>query len=100
VVVWELEPEDEKALDFYEGYPRFYEKEDVKVILEDGTSITAMVYIMTDKILDRIHLNLPSRSYLETVREGYRAAGFDESFIEDALAISEKAIKKYPARFL
>jgi hypothetical protein len=100
VIVWELEPEDEKALDFYEGYPRFYEKEDVKVTLEDGTVITAMVYIMTDKILNRIHLNLPSKSYLETVREGYRAAGFDESFIDDALAISEKAIKKYPTSFL
>jgi hypothetical protein len=100
VVVWELEPEDEKALDFYEGYPRFYEKEDVKVTLEDGTIITAMVYIMTDKILDRIHLNLPSRSYLETVKEGYKAAGFDETFIDDALAISEKAIKKYPPKFL
>jgi hypothetical protein len=55
---------------------------------------------MTDKILNRIHLNLPSKSYLETVREGYRAAGFDESFIDDALAISEKAIKKYPTSFL
>jgi len=100
VVVWEIEPEDEKALDFYEGYPRFYEKEDVKVILEDGTTITAMVYIMTDKILDRIHLNLPSRSYLGTVRQGYKAAGFDEAFIEEALGVSEKAIKKYPPSFL
>jgi len=100
VVVWEIEQEDEKALDFYEGYPRFYEKQDVKVTLEDGTTIMAMVYIMTDKILDRIHLNLPSRSYLDTVREGYKAAGFDESFIEDAWVISEKAIKKYPPRFL
>jgi hypothetical protein len=34
------------------------------------------------------------------VKEGYKAAGFDETFIEDALAISEKAIKKYPPRFL
>jgi hypothetical protein len=100
VVVWELQPEDEKALDFYEGYPWFYEKEDVKVTMEDGTSIVAMVYIMTNKIQDRIHLNLPSRSYLETVKEGYRAAGFDEAFIEDALAISQKACKKYPSRFL
>ena len=100
VVVWEIEPEDEKALDFYEGYPRFYEKEDVKVTLEDGTTIMAMVYIMTDKIVDRIHLNLPSRSYLDTVRKGYKAAGFDDVFIEDALAISEKAIKKYPPSFL
>ena len=72
----------------------------MKVTLEDGTIITAMVYIMTDKILDRIHLNLPSRSYLETVKEGYRTAGFDEVVLQDALAISEKAIKKYPPSFL
>lgn len=30
----------------------------------------------------------------------FEAAGFDEAFIEDALAISEKAIKKYPPSFL
>lgn len=100
VVVWELQPEDEKALDFYEGYPRFYEKEYVKLTLEDGRTITAMVYIMTDKILERIHLNLPSKTYLETVREGYRDAGFDEGFIEEALAFSEKASKKYSSRFI
>jgi len=100
VVIWELEPEDEKALDFYEGYPRFYEKEDVKVTLENGRVIMAMVYIMTDKVLNRIHLNLPSKSYLHTVREGYRRAGFDEKFVEDALKVSEKAIKKDPPRYL
>jgi hypothetical protein len=100
VLVWELQPEDEKALDFYEGYPKFYDKEDVKVKLEDGTIVEAMVYIMTDKVMDRIYLNLPSRSYLETVKAGYHAAGFDEVFIEDALATSEKAIKKYPPSFL
>lgn len=99
VLVWELQPEDEKALDYYEGYPRFYVKQDVKVTMEDGTSIIAMVYIMTDKIHDRIHLNLPSRSYLKTVKEGYKTAGFDEAFIKDALAVSEKAIKNYPPSF-
>ena len=100
VVIWELEPEDEKALDFYEGYPRFYEKEDVKVTLEDEGVIMAMAYIMTDKVLDRIHLNLPSRSYLETVKVGYQAAGFDEKILEDAFKVSEKAIKKNPPRYL
>jgi len=100
VLIWELQPEDEKALDFYEGYPRFYEKKDVKVTLEDGAIVEVMVYIMTDKVMDRIYLNLPSRSYLETVKAGYHAAGFDEAFIEDALATSEKAIKKNPPSFL
>jgi len=92
VIVWELQPEDERALDYYEGYPRFYEKKDVKVTLEDGKTITAMVYIMTDKVLDRIHLNLPSKTYLDIVIEGYEDAGFDLKFIDEALEISDKAI--------
>lgn len=99
VVVWELQPEDEKALDFYEGYPKFYRKENAKIELEDGTILTAMVYIMTDKVLERIHLNLPRKSYLDTVKEGYRTAGFDEDFIQEALETSEKYIKRQPPRF-
>jgi len=100
VLVWELQPEDEEALDFYEGYPRFYVKEDVKVTLESGESVVAMVYIMTDKIPDRIHLNLPSSGYLKTVRAGYETAGFDEKYIDDALDISEREILKYPPTYL
>jgi len=92
VIVWELQPEDERALDYYEGFPRFYDKKDVKVTLENGKTITAMVYIMTDKVLDRIHLNLPSKAYLDTVKKGYEAAGFDLKFIDEALEISDKAI--------
>ncbi len=90
VLVWELQPEDEKALDYYEGYPRFYEKMEVELNLETGERITAMVYIMTDEVMERIQLNLPSRSYLETVRVGYARAGFDNKYIEAALDISRK----------
>lgn len=90
VLVWELQPEDEKALDYYEGYPRFYEKMEVELNLETGERITAMVYIMTDEVMERIQLNLPSRSYLETVRVGYAMAGFDNKYIEAALDISRK----------
>jgi hypothetical protein len=90
VLVWELQPEDEKALDYYEGYPRFYEKMEVKLNLETGERITAMVYIMTDEVMERIQLNLPSRSYLKTVRAGYAMAGFDNKYIEAALDISRK----------
>ena len=100
VVIWELQPEDEKALDFYEGYPNFYYKENVEVELENGEKVIAMIYIMTDKIKDRIHINLPSRRYLNVVKEGYQAAGFDSKFIDEALDISEKAIEENPPSFL
>jgi len=92
VLVWELLPGDEKALDYYEGYPRFYEKKELEVYLETGGVITAMVYIMTDEVMERIELNLPSRGYLETVKAGYKAAGFDKKHIEMALRISEREI--------
>ena len=94
VLVWELQQEDEKALDYYEGFPRFYYKENVVVKLESGEHIMAMVYIMTDKMKDRIHLNFPSRRYVDIVTAGYLEAGFDTAFIEDALEVSKKAIRK------
>jgi|BioPla2DNA2_1021312.scaffolds.fasta_scaffold13821_3 hypothetical protein len=55
------------------------------------TGITRrQAYIMTDEVMERIQLNLPSRSYLETVRVGYAMAGFDNKYIEAALDISRK----------
>jgi hypothetical protein len=45
-------------------------------------------------------LNLPSRSYLDTVIVGYEAAEFDLEFIDEALEISNKAIQKYPPKYI
>ena len=90
VVIWEIKPDDEKELDRYEGYPNFYEKEEIKVELETGERVTAMVYIMTDKIKDRIELNLPSKSYFEAVKEGYESFGFDLKYLHKALEASNK----------
>ncbi|MBV1819986.1 hypothetical protein [Clostridium cochlearium] len=50
--------------------------------------------IMSDKIKDRINLNLPSERYLKIVEEGYTVAGFDIRFIEEALNVSAEAISK------
>lgn len=94
ILVWEVRPKDEKALDIYEGFPNFYYKKDLEVELESGEIVTAMVYIMTDKIKDRINLNLPSERYSKIVEEGYTAAGFDIGFIEEALKVSAEAISE------
>jgi len=48
-----------------------------------------MVYIMTDKIKDRISLNMPSKNYLAAVKEGYREFGFDLKYLKEALDISK-----------
>ena len=90
VALWELQPEDEKALDRYEGYPSFYGKESIPVELDSGEIITAMVYVMTDRIPERIHLNLPSHQYLNIVKEGYKDFRFSNSYLDEALKISQK----------
>ncbi|MCL2697592.1 MAG: gamma-glutamylcyclotransferase [Oscillospiraceae bacterium] len=79
VLVWELQPKDEKALDVYEGYPRFYRKESVRVRLS-GKQVRAMVYIMNDG-----HpVSPPCTSYYNTIREGYLSAGFDLRILREA----------------
>ena len=47
VLVWEITPADEAALDRYEGWPFLYRKEMVKVKI-NGKSVKAMVYIMNE----------------------------------------------------
>ena len=88
VLIWELQEEDEEALDYYEGYPRFYEKEVLEVETESGDLIKVMVYIMTDKVEERIQLNAPSQRYLNSIFEGYKTAEFDTSILEETLKVS------------
>ncbi len=47
VLVWEITPVDESALDRYEGWPFLYRKETIKVKF-GGKTVKAMVYIMND----------------------------------------------------
>jgi len=80
VLLWEITPRDEEALDRYEGYPHFYRKETVTVPL-DGRPLEAMVYIMNEG-----HpLGIPSEYYLNTILEGYASAGFDRVILGKAV---------------
>ena len=85
VLLWELKEKDLQALDRYEGYPHFYRKENLEVEL-NGKTISAMVYIMNDG-----HpFGSPSDYYLNAIMEGYKSAGFDTEYLEQAV---EKSIR-------
>lgn len=84
--VWELMPQDEQALDWYEGYPSHYFKHDVTVQM-DGMAITTMAYIMDLKR----EFGLPFPQYYQTVREGYKDCGFDPEILDHAVMESAKA---------
>ena len=79
VGVWELEPEDEAALDRYEGYPYLYRKETVEVEVR-GKRVKAMVYLMNTG-----RPAMPSTGYYRTIAEGYDDTGLDIRYLEAAL---------------
>ena len=90
VVVWEIQEADEQSLDRYEGYPRFYFKQNVIVSLPHGRE-KAMVYIMDTRRCP----GLPSVTYTETIRQGYIDNDLDLSFFEESLRKCRIECKKY-----
>lgn len=85
VAVWEVTPGDEEALDFYEGYPRFYRKQDFKVVCKGirtkrRRTVNAFAYVMDA----RRPAGIPTLRYLETCLAGYAAFGFDRNVLLDA----------------
>ena len=96
VVVWKISDRDEKSLDRYEGYPKFYRKEIFPILLNGYKDMDAykagqkavqekvgeaMVYIMNDGF----PAQQPSSSYLDTVRSGYAAFNIDINYLMNAL---------------
>lgn len=92
VLVWKISGQDEKNLDRYEGYPRFYVKKDMKIAVtsldgEDLGEITAMVYIMSKKAVNDRSINpIPSRQYYSVLNAGYKRFGFDDKILAEALS--------------
>ena len=86
VVVWDINSqEDWKMLDMYEGYPSYYIKETVNVILENGKKEKAIVYVMAD---NRKGICRPTKGYFECIETGYIENGIDVKYLYNALAYS------------
>ena len=86
VAVWEVTDSDERALDRYEGFPRFYYKAEMKLPIKGIRSgnvrtRTVFAYIMHE---DR-PLGVPSPYYMDVCREGYCSFGFDKAKLDEAL---------------
>ena len=82
-LVWRITEQDERSLDRYEGYPRFYYKKNLEILFE-GERKTAMVYVMHEEN----PLGIPSQRYQEVISNAYRKFGFDSAILEKALADS------------
>ena len=91
VVIWEVTETDEKALDRYEGYTKFYYKKEMTLDIKGIRTgkvrrRDAFVYIMHEER----ELGIPSWYYVNTCLDGYRAFGFDEKYLFDAIRISRR----------
>lgn len=91
VAVWEVTETDEKALDHYEGYPNLYYKKEMTLDIKDIKAKKVgrqevFAYIMHEEQ----ELGVPSCYYMNTCLDGYRAFGFDEKYLFDAVRISSK----------
>ena len=90
VAVWSVEPADEERLDVYEGFPAFYYKTELELLVRyfSGKTVLrkAFVYIMHEER----PLGLPSSSYVRICLDGYRNFGFNESVLLAALENSRR----------
>ena len=73
VAVWQLTTEDERSLDRYEGYPKYYYKKAFAYILDENRPS-----------------GVPSMSYVMTCLWGYRNFGFDSKQLLHAIDESKK----------
>ena len=82
VLIYALEPEDELALDGFEGWPQLYRKEDVEVRV-DGRTVTAFTYIMNEV---NHPYNQPGGYYYNVILAGYLLNDFEVGILQEAVS--------------
>jgi len=88
VAVWEITDADERSLDRYEGFPTYYTKHRRRVVMDDGSEIWGMVYIM-----NMIRPQPPTASYYNGIYNAYVRLGLHseiERVLEPALQRSQR----------
>ena len=88
VAVWEISEEDERSLDRYEGFPTYYTKHRRRVVMDDGSELWGMVYIM-----NMIRPQPPTACYYNSIHNAYVKLGLHseiERVLEPALQRSQK----------
>ncbi len=79
IVIWQVSRQDIKKLDIYEGYPKLYHKENMKLEIS-GEIKECFIYIMNDGYKSA----KPSSLYYQGCIEGYDDFGFQHKYLEEA----------------
>jgi len=70
--IWEISERDEKALDYYERFPKKYSKDFFKL---DGEKV--MFYIIKKKF----SIQLPIKQYSDLIFQGYKDCNLDREYL-------------------
>jgi len=82
-LLWTITDQDLEALDWTEGYPTYYDRVRVPVVI-DELPLNAVVYFMPGKTQPCP----PGRGYLDLVRTGYAQNKINQTQLEQALNTS------------
>ena len=91
IVLWGITKDCEAALDMYEGYPRLYEKKEIKVKVNDSVK-KAMAYIMTKEYKDKVAQ--PTEYYFNVIAKGYLDNGLELSPLQAAYSECLQELEK------
>lgn len=95
VAVWEITDADERSLDRYEGFPTYYTKHRRQAVMDDGSELWGMVYIM-----NMIRPQPPTASYYNGIHNAYVKLGLCSEIkrvLEPALRRSQRC-KRFSLR--
>ena len=82
VVVWEIAPQDWRMLDRYEGFPRYYVKEEIETYMENGAVETCIAYVMAE---GRKGYMPPYKDYFEVILTGCNENHIDVQYLYEAV---------------
>lgn len=95
VVLWRISAADERRLDVYEGFPKFYYKKNIPVEMDKGI-IRGLVYIMHENR----QFGVPEDWYYQNMERDYRKFGFDLSILWNGLRHSRERMKGTRVRLI
>jgi hypothetical protein len=90
LVLWELTPACEQALDRYEGYPHLYGKKYFTITWE-GKVWRMMIYLMTAQ--HAAQEKPPTETYRQVIEQGYAEHGFDTTPLDEALRNAHQLLR-------
>ena len=89
IVIWEVSENDiYGSLDYYEGYPRLYDRAEIEIEDESGEIILGLIYVMTDRYA-KID-GLPTKLYYTIIEEAYHNLGLPLYPLKNALKNSRQ----------